>query len=140
MIIFVCTGNTCRSPMAEGFYKAKTGKEAESYGLSCSGGCPASEHAVSAMAHFGVDISGHLSRRITLDAVSSAEEILCMTEEQKIMLSYVYPEYSGKIRLLSEASGKTGNVADPYGGSEKVYLSCAREIEGLIDGYIKMHA
>lgn len=104
MIIFVCTGNTCRSPMAEGFYKAATGKDAQSFGLMCQEGVPASKNAVSAMEKFGIDIKDHASRRITAEAAAAADEILCMTEEQKIMLTYAYPEYSEKIRLLSEAA------------------------------------
>lgn len=139
MIIFVCTGNTCRSPMAEGFYKAATGKEAQSFGLMCPEGVPASKNAVSAMEKFGIDIKDCTSHRITAEAAAAADEILCMTEEQKIMLTYAYPEYSEKIRLLSEAAGKKGNVADPFGGGEKTYLVSAKEIKELVDGYIKLH-
>lgn len=139
MIVFVCTGNTCRSPMAKALYEKMAGEKAESFGLMCAEGRPASRFAVSAMARLGIDIGAHISRRITKESVSEADEVLCMTEEQKIMLIYAYPEFADKIHLLSEAAGKNGNVSDPYGGDERTYRLCAEKIEELIDGYIKKH-
>ena len=139
MILFVCTGNTCRSPMAEALYKSITGKDAISAGLSAVNGSRASEHSVSVMAKRGIDIKEHLSRQIDISMLEEASAVLTMTEGHKAMLLYAAPEFSEKIFTIYEWAGKSGDVADPYGGSEEVYEECAKELEELIREGEKLH-
>lgn len=83
-IIFICTGNTCRSPMAEGLFRAhngeeKTGLTAASAGLYTENGLPASANAVAAAGERGADISAHRSRQLTAEVAENAKYLVCMT-------------------------------------------------------------
>ena len=74
-ILFVCTGNTCRSPMAEGYLRSKKlgGVTVLSRGLACDGS-PVSLNSKTAMAEVGIDISGHISRQITDRDIKNADK------------------------------------------------------------------
>lgn len=139
MILFVCTGNTCRSPMAACLYTAITGKDAASFGIHAENGASPSTEAVSAMARRGLDISGHRAGTVTMTALDEAELVLTMTEAQKVMLQYAAPKYSGKILTIAEWAGTSGDVTDPYGGNDTRYEACAAELEALIRAGTKLH-
>lgn len=139
MILFVCTGNTCRSPMAEALYNSITGKDAISAGLSTAYNGKASEHSVSVMAKRGIDISNHISKQLDFSMLEEADAIITMTETQRTMLLYSAPEFARKIFTIKEWAGKSGDVSDPFGRSEEVYEECAKELEELIREGEKLH-
>ncbi len=129
-IVFVCSGNTCRSPMAEGIFNALSkqkgaGHFALSCGLSALPRMPASPNAVAAAAEYGADISGHLSRPVTPALLLGAEAVYCMTTAHLERLKALFGEYADIIRLMP-----CGEVPDPYGGSLARYMETA----GLIYG------
>lgn len=138
MILFVCTGNTCRSPMAEYFYNDMKGKGAESAGIYANSGDRVSENTARALKEYGIEIKGHRARRLDEDKIIKADSVICMTEEQRIMLLDLYPKFTYKITTLSAAAGKTGDIPDPYGGGFYVYRECAGKIRELINEYIKI--
>ncbi len=140
MILFVCTGNTCRSPMAEALYKTITGKEAESAGLSAEEGHSATYEAIVTMKNKGINLENHKARQIDKGMIDKADFVLTMTQGHKAMLLYAAPEFSEKILTIYEWAGKEGNVNDPFGGNQKVYDLCAIELEELIREGEKIHS
>ncbi|HHU83282.1 MAG TPA: ribose 5-phosphate isomerase B [Firmicutes bacterium] len=110
-VLFVCTGNTCRSPMAAGLFgkilqeKGKTGMEITSAGLAAIDGAPASAEAVEVMRRTGVDLSGHRARRLTREMVITANLVLTMTRRQKDAVLTLAPEAEGKVFTLQELAG-----------------------------------
>lgn len=126
LVIFVCTGNTCRSPMAEGMFRAGlTDKERDeievkSFGLAAFGGEPASEFAIEIMREQGIDISEHRSTPLNRYALSEAEVIVCMTESHSKVLSSVGVD-ADKLVVF--------DIPDPYKGTEDDYRSCAEKIK-----------
>lgn len=138
MMLFVCTGNTCRSPMAEIIYKSITGKEAHSAGINAMEGEKANDKACLVLKEQGLDLMMHKARRLTEDMVADSSVVLCMTEFQKTAVLYLLPKYSDKIMTLNEWAGIEGEVSDPFGKDEEAYRECAIKIKELIDAGCKI--
>ena len=137
LILFVCTGNVCRSPMAAGLLQqkveARTHTRVRSAGLWASDGQPASENALAVMAERGIDVSHHRAHNLTTDDVAEADLILAMTHEHARLIRHTWSQYAWKVYLLSEMVGKRRNVEDPYGGSIEEYRACANALSQYID-------
>ncbi len=129
-ILFVCSGNTCRSPMAA-YIGASVGDALfpeegfrfDSAGVATSDGVPAADHAVEAMAEWGIDIGDHRSKQFRRYMTEKADYIVCMTPVHKKVLILEFPAAAEKIFLIGELSGSGRNIPDPYGGSLDDYRS-----------------
>ena len=127
-LIFVCTGNTCRSPMAEGLFRAldgeaRTGLHASSAGLFAHEGLPASEYAEQAAQELGADLSGHRARQLTPELARQARYLVCMTAAHYDRLVQAMPWAQEKVGPLAPR-----DVADPFGGTLETYRACAAQL------------
>lgn len=144
-VLFVCSGNTCRSPMAEAIFKKLLNNEnnseytATSAGLFTSEGLPASEHAIKAMLKMGIDLSGHSSQAITQSLMAEADLILTMTKDHLSYLIKLYPEKRDRIFTIGEFVGYPDwEITDPYGMNQQTYQKSSREIKEILNLVIKI--
>ncbi|NLS45687.1 MAG: low molecular weight protein arginine phosphatase [Firmicutes bacterium] len=144
-IILVCTGNTCRSPMAEAMLKQALeeviGDQAKdikvgSAGVAAFHGDPASHYAKTVMEKRGLDISNHRAQHVSPGLLSDADLVLTMTTMQKEELQRKYPAFKSKFNTLIEFAGleqELGvDIGDPFGCSPKAYQSSADQISKAV--------
>ncbi len=133
-ILFICTGNTCRSPMAEGLAKEMFGTSVQisSAGMDAYGGESANTKALQVLKEQNVDLSRHRSRRISVELMSDVDWIIPMTQAQEEALNRFFPQYSHKTRYLGAWGDRKRDVNDPWSGSLEVYRQTAHEIRELL--------
>ncbi len=140
-ILFICTGNVCRSPMAEGLLRHLDGGRgryrARSAGVGAVEGMPPSRNAIIAMRELGIDISGQRSRPVTAQLLKEADYVFGMTQGHVDAIALMYPEAVEKTFLLrhfeEEAPGFSRDIADPIGAPLDVYRICRDEIQRAIE-------
>lgn len=134
-ILFVCTGNTCRSPMAEGVCKKLFPEiESASRGVSVFMPTAISDNArLALLEDMDMDLSNHSSRQISEEDVKNFDLILTMTNNHRDFLKENYPEYTDKIYTLMEyTQGFDMEISDPYGGSLEIYKSTLKQIYACV--------
>lgn len=131
---FVCTGNTCRSPMAAALlnhYGAAHGIFACSRGIAAIPGMPISENAVKALESEGIlpegrnDYTRHRAVQFQKEDFDMCDGVFAISPSHAQALMMAFPEYAGKIRVL-------GDIADPFGGDEKTYKDCLADIRAAL--------
>ena len=138
-ILFICSANMCRSPMAEGLFndiQKKRGNsdtwQAESAGVWGLDGNPATSGAIQAMQRRGIDIRMHRARTVNKEMVEEADLILTMERNHKDGLRAAFPSSAKKVYMLTEMAAINHDVPDPIGGMEPDYEDTARELEQLL--------
>ena len=142
LFLFVCSGKTCRSPMAAAIANAEIAKRlgipvasletvnirALSAGVTARVGAPLTPEAVDVLREFDVPVKPHAARNLTPELASEAELIFCMTKAQRQAVIEMLPQFAGKTYCLHAAT----DVDDPIGKGPAAYVACARQIQQFV--------
>ena len=147
-IMFICTGNICRSAMAEGIMRKlikenNINAEVCSCGIYAETGDYATYNAVEAASEYGADISNHRATNIRDSKIEEMDIILCATISHKQSVLYMHPELKEKVFTMKEyakldKNGQDMDIKDPWGYDEFVYRKCASEIEECLEKIVKI--
>ena len=148
VILLVCTGNTCRSPMAEALTRKllaerlscgvdqveEQGVAVLSAGLSAMFGGRAAPEAVATMAREGLDLASHVSQPLTEQLVRNADLLLAMTRAHRDAILAQWPDAGGRVHLLMQSGA---DVPDPIGCPAEMYERCAAQLKAGIEPWVK---
>ncbi|HVA45604.1 MAG TPA: Sua5/YciO/YrdC/YwlC family protein [Pirellulales bacterium] len=151
IVLFVCTGNTCRSPMAEGLFRhllaeklgckpddlEDRGVIVSSAGIAAMLGGRAAAEAISVLAPLGVDLTGHESQPLTEQLVRHADVMLAMTRSHRQAILAEWPGAAERVKLLSHDGA---DVPDPVGGPAEMYERCLAQMRPEIEGWVRWAA
>ena len=145
-VLFVCTANQCRSPMAEALLKSLAAQrgEADRWQIQSAGtwtepGRPATQLSQVVMRQRNIDLSDHRSRLIDANLLVAASVILVMTRHHQEAIQAEFPEIQHKVYLLSQLVDRSYDIEDPYGGSLDDYELCATDLQNILtDGYDRL--
>jgi protein-tyrosine-phosphatase len=138
-VLFICTANICRSPVAEGVFRQRleaaglegwTTGSAGTWAMQKRG---ASRNSVLVMEEDGIDIGDHQARLVSAELLDEADLVLCMESGHAEALRSEFPNVAAKIFMLSEMVGRRFSVSDPYGGSLPEYRRMADDVTEIID-------
>ena len=137
-ILFVCTGNTCRSPMAEYYFNSEIKKlgekidmTASSCGLCANPGSPMPKNAAKALLSRNIAGEAHRSRQAERGIIEASDLVYGVTAHHEEALKQRFPEFSGRIFCMPE------DIRDPFGGDAEVYRRCFVDIKRSVDAIIK---
>lgn len=139
-VLFVCAGNTCRSPLAAALAArelARTGlaATATSAGVQAVDDAPATEASIQIAAEIGLDLRAHRARLLTRPMVLEADRVFVMDERQRAFIRVLAPEALERVHVLREyatAGTDRRGIADPFGGDLTVYRRTREELEDLV--------
>lgn len=142
MVLFICTANICRSPMAEYLLRARQGEDGEwavqSAGVSAFGGLPASREAVAVMAELKIDLQPHASQPLTRELAQAADLIVPMTRAHRDVIVRMSPDTRERVRLLRSfgPDGSEEDIEDPIGLSTAGYRTIRNQIDSAISDLV----
>jgi protein-tyrosine-phosphatase len=145
-VLFVCTANQCRSPMAEALLRSLVVQRGEadcwivqSVGTWAEPGRPATQLSQTVMQRRGIDLANHRSRAIDAEVLAVASIVLVMTRHHQEAILAEFPEARRKVYMLSQLIDRSFDVEDPYGGSLEDYEACAADLQNILtDGYDRL--
>lgn len=142
-ILFVCTGNTCRSPMAAALLRHRVvceglGWHVDSAGIYAQPGQSMAPHAMDALIRRHIVVQPHESKPLSAPLVATADLILTMTQGHKLDLLSQFPEAQDKTHtLLAFSRGQDVDLADPFGGNTQLYESCAEALDEALEQVVQ---
>lgn len=141
-IMFICTGNICRSAIAHKLLEKKLEEkpindiQVYSSGIYAENGDTSTYNAIETMKEYGVDLKSHIATNIRNSEIDKMDLILCATLSHKREVLYLYPELQGKVYTMKEYVGddkETKDISDPWGYDLTTYQRCALEINEILD-------
>jgi protein-tyrosine-phosphatase len=139
-VLFVCTANICRSPIAMGIFRHMLRErqiqgewQVDSAGTWGLDGETAALGSIAVMNNIAIDISDHRARRVDAELLSSYNLVLTMERGHKEALNMEFPGFSSRVYMLSEMGDEKSDIEDPYGGPYSGYEQAAEDIQHFLD-------